>query len=217
VPTTSTRAISTRNWVKVYKHRRADTLPQQTSDDYSKRTGRSAVVAWRRSLDNESTRAKDERIHTRERSQQHSFVQQIPSFGQPVVDLERAEPSRESKEWGSSLETTCGYERRGPDTVGCNEDMTTRHPLRTCTRQYETDVIRAENVRFSDKPEEKECIERLDQNKYCYDMCPKDYCLKAYYKPIEIAKYGAINQDEMTVAIFFSSEPDLITTNRVYR
>ena len=52
---------------------------------------------------------------------------------------------------------------------------------------HEIDIIRGEvrpNVRFSNKPEEEECIERLDLKKKCYDMCPKDDCLIAYYKPI---------------------------------
>ena len=92
----------------------------------------------------------------------------------------------------------------------CVRKCRIRESLSKCgVISYETDVIRGEpNVRFSGKPEEEECIERLYLKKYCYDMCPKDDCLIDHYKQIEIAKYGAINQDEMTVAIFFSSEPE---------
>ena len=72
----------------------------------------------------------------------------------------------------------------------------------------EIDVMRGEpNVKFSETGEEGECIQRLDLKKYCYDMCPKDNCLIAHYKPIVISLNNHLD-GELFVSLLAPSEPD---------
>ena len=75
----------------------------------------------------------------------------------------------------------------------------------------EVDVIRGEpNVRFSKSREEEECTESLDLKEYCYDMCPKDDCLIAHYKPIEISSVEQQKEDSdyMIISLIIPSEPE---------
>ena len=73
---------------------------------------------------------------------------------------------------------------------------------------HETDIFRGEpNIRFAKSSEEEECIKRLDLKKYCYDMCPKDDCLIAHYKPIVLEEINK-NMDDLMVSLIVPSEPE---------